>query len=264
MAWLCIVEDGRRVEEAEKELASRLAKLSIPVIGVITKVRADKGFQSAVRNLLPKAKNVVRVRAIEEHLEGGYVLPPKGLYNLMEATAQVVPEGEILRTFAIVQKSIELKKQEARKVLWKAVVAAGGAGAVPIPGPSEGMLVSILVGMLVYISRVFGVNVKSPEFWRDLLVGLVASLAGGTLVIVVLGNILKSIPGIGTLLGGAMLSSSSAFLAYKLGHWYIDFLVKEIIDSGGTVPSLDTIRQAFKDFSDEIKEHSFKVIKTKT
>ena len=73
VAWLCIVEDGRRVEEAEKELARRLSEF-MPVIAVITKIRSDKGFRSAVQQLLPKTKNVVRVRAIKEHLDGGYVL----------------------------------------------------------------------------------------------------------------------------------------------------------------------------------------------
>jgi len=128
LVWLCIVEDGRRVEEAEKELARRLSKF-MPVIAVITKIRSDKGFRSAVQQLLPETKNVVRVRSIEEHLDGGYVLPPEGLENLVEATAQVLPEGENLRTFVIVQRSRKLKEQEANRALMAAVMSAGGAGA---------------------------------------------------------------------------------------------------------------------------------------
>ena len=81
VALLCIAEDGRRVEEAEKELTRRLAQF-MPVIAVITKVRADKGFRSAVQSLLPEAKNVVRVRAMEEQLDDGHVMPRKGLGNL--------------------------------------------------------------------------------------------------------------------------------------------------------------------------------------
>ena len=142
VAWLCIVEDGRRVEEAEKELARRLSEF-MPVIAVITKVRCDDGFRSAVQRLLPETKNVVRVRAIEEHLDRGYVLPPEGLENLVEATAQVIPEGEILRTLAIVLRSRRLKKQAADQAVMAAVVSAGGAGAIPIPLASEGLLVPI-------------------------------------------------------------------------------------------------------------------------
>ena len=110
MAWLCIVEDGRRVEEAEKELTRRLAQF-MPVIAVITKVRADKGFRSVVQSLLPETKNVVRVRAMEERLDDGHVMPREGLDDLVEATAQVLPDGETLRAFASVQTSMKLRKQ---------------------------------------------------------------------------------------------------------------------------------------------------------
>ena len=44
VAWLCISEDGRRVEGAEIELHKRLAEF-MPVLGVITKHRTDKWIQ---------------------------------------------------------------------------------------------------------------------------------------------------------------------------------------------------------------------------
>ncbi|MYF19615.1 MAG: GTP-binding protein [Synechococcus sp. SB0677_bin_5] len=266
VAWLCIAEDKARVEEAEKELASGLAqgKPKIPVIAVITKARsANQEFRSEVQRLLPETTQVVRVRAIEEHIDGGYVLPPMGLENLVEATAQVLEGGEILRTFAMVQRSRRLKEQEAKKAVMAAVVSAGGAGAIPIPLASEGLLVPIQVMMLVHISRIFGVNETSAEFWRNLTAGLVASLAGGTMVIVGLGNLLKFIPGVGTLLGGAILSSSCSFLTHQLGKWYIDFLLNQFDSSGGGVPSLEAIKQGFKEFS-EIQKRNFKVVETKT
>ena len=263
VAWLCIVENTARVEEAEKELTRRLTQF-MPVIGVITKARADQGFRSKVQRLLPEAKNVVRVRAIEEHLDGGYVLPKEGLDDLVEATAQVLLEGEVLRAFAIVQKSIKLKKKQAGKVMLAAVVSAAGAGGIPVPLVGQGLLVPIQVGMLVYISKVFGINVASAEFWQDLVVGLAASLTGVTIGIGTLGTVLKFIPGMGTLTGAAILSSSSAVLTYKLGDWYIDFLVKRITESGDKLPSLEVIKQGFKEFSDKIQKRNFKVAKTKT
>ncbi len=264
VAWLCIVENTARVEEAEKDLTRRLTQF-MPVIGVITKARADQGFRSKVQQLLPEAKNVVRVRAIEEHLDGGYVLPKEGLDDLVEATAQVLPEGEVLRAFAIVQKNIKLKKKQAGKVMLAAVVSAAGAGGIPVPLVDQGLLVPIQVGMLLYISKVFGINAASAEFWQNLVVGLAVSLTEVNIVIGTLGTVLKFIPGMGTLTGAAILGSSSAFLTYNLGNWYIDFLVKRITESGDKLPSLEVIKQGFKEFSDKIKiqKHNFKVVKTK-
>ena len=59
--WLCVHDDGRRVEDAGVNLCQELAQ-SMPVIGVISKARNDSGFRAEVQQLLPEAKNVVRVR----------------------------------------------------------------------------------------------------------------------------------------------------------------------------------------------------------
>lgn len=143
-------------------------------------------------------------------------------------------------------------------------MSAGGAGGIPVPLVSEGLLVPIQVGMLVYISRVFGVNGTSAEFWRNLVIDLLASLTGVIIEIRSLGNILKFIPGVGPVFGGVILGSSSAILTFNLGNWYIDFLVKQITDSGGIVPSMEVITQGLKDFSGKIQKGNFKVVKDKT
>ena len=57
VAWLCIHEDGRRVEEAEIELHRALSK-HMPVLGLITKARSDQGFRAEVQKLLPEARNI--------------------------------------------------------------------------------------------------------------------------------------------------------------------------------------------------------------
>ncbi len=258
MAWLCITEDGRRVEDAEKELTRGLAQF-MPVIVVITKVRADNGFRSVVQSLLPESKNVVRVRAMEEHLDDGHVMPREGLDDLVEATAQVLPDGEVLRGFASVQKSMKLKEKEARKVVQVAVLAAMGPGWIPIPLASEGSVLIIEVAMLQSISMIFGIKKTDAEFWRNLVLGLLAN-AGTRIGIRVavtgvlgavtrtLGNSMKFIPGVGTAAGGSILTVSYIFFTQKLGNWYIKFLVNQIENSGGKMPSLDLIREGFQRF----------------
>ena len=264
VAWICIVEDYARVEDAEKMLVQKLAKF-MPVIVVITKAktRAGQKFQSEARKLLPEVKNIVRVRAIKEVLDAGHVLQPEGLENLMEATAQVLPDGgEALRAYIRVQKSIKLKKAEADKIISAAVVTSVGTTvAIPVPLVSETLLIPIQMAMLTAISTIFGVTAPSPEFWRNLATGLATSLAGSTLVVRGIGHILKIIPGVGTLLGGAILGSSSALLTHSIGYWYRDFLVKRITGSGGKLPSLDEIIQGFTEFSATIQKKA-NVVKT--
>ena len=141
VAWMCVSEDGRRVEEAEVELHRRLEEF-MPVLGVITKARADQGFRAEVQRLLPEARNVVRVRALSERFDDSDVaLPPMGLEELVDATMEVIPEA-VQRAFAAAQKaSIELKKRKAHKVVVAAATAAAGVGAAPIPFADAALLV---------------------------------------------------------------------------------------------------------------------------
>lgn len=92
VAWVCLAEDLRRVEEAESQLTVMLAEF-MPVVGVITKARADQGFRMEVQRLLPAAKNVIRVRAIQEQLDDGYTLPPMGLVELVQLTMEFFSRG---------------------------------------------------------------------------------------------------------------------------------------------------------------------------
>jgi hypothetical protein len=131
-AWLCISEDGRRIEDAEIKLLNLLAK-HIPVVAVITKSRADNGFRSEVQRLLPRASNVIRVRAIPELQDDGHVLGPVNLPDLVEWTMQVIPDGQ-KNAFAAAQRvTLRLKKERAYLIVASATSAAAGIGAFPIP-----------------------------------------------------------------------------------------------------------------------------------
>ena len=134
-AWLCISEDGRRIEDAEIKLLNLLAK-HIPVVVVITKSRADNGFRSEVQRLLPRASNVIRVRAIPELQDDGHVLGPMNLTDLVEWTMQVIPDGQ-KNAFAAAQRvTLRLKRERAHLIVASATTAAAGIGAFPIPCPN--------------------------------------------------------------------------------------------------------------------------------
>jgi hypothetical protein len=119
------------VEEAEINLLNLLAKY-IPVVVVITKARADCGFRAEVQRLLPKASNVIRVRAIPELQDDGHVLAPMNLSDLVEWTVQVVPEGQ-KNAFAAAQRvALRLKRERAHLIVVRAAAAAAGVGASPL------------------------------------------------------------------------------------------------------------------------------------
>lgn len=245
VAWLCVAEDGRRVEEAEVELHRRLAEL-MPVLGVITKARADQGFRAEVQRLLPEARNVVRVRALSERFDDSdVVLPPMGLEELLDATTEVIPEA-VQRAFAAAQKaSIELKKKNAHKVVVAAAASAAGVGAAPVPFADAALLVPIQIGMLAGISATFGI-----ELSRAFLATLVAAMAGPAgaafLGRAVVSNLLKFAPGMGTVAGGAIAAAAAGTLTTTLGKIYIAVLARLFTASQGDAPSPEAIAREFK------------------
>ena len=126
VAWVCVVEDLRRVEEAETALAAMLADF-MPVVGVITKARSDNGFRAKVQELIKQAKNVVRVRAIPEEFDDGHSLPPIGLVELVQLTMELFPEGQ-KRAFVAAQKAdLALKRQRSRLIVGTAAASAAAA-----------------------------------------------------------------------------------------------------------------------------------------
>lgn len=243
LAWLCVNEDSARIENAEIALHDMLAKY-MPVIGVITKARSDRGFRAKVQELLPSTKNVLRVRAVEERFDDGHVLAPFGLAELIEATVEVAPEG-MRNAFVAAQKvSVEAKRRAAFKVVGASAATAFGIGATPIPFADALLLVPVQIGMLASISAVFGLNVTT-SFLSTLLAsaagGSAATVAGRALVV----NAMKLVPG-ANMAASAISGGTASTLTTALGTAYIAALTIVFNRSEDRIPTQVEIEAAFR------------------
>jgi uncharacterized protein (DUF697 family) len=238
-AWLCISEDGRRVEEAEITLLNLLAK-HLPVVVVITKSRADNGFRSEVQRLLPKASNVIRVRSILELQDDGHLLAPMNLPDLVEWTMQVIPEGQ-KNAFAAAQLvTLRLKRERAHLIVASATTAAAGIGAFPIPFADAYLLVPIQISMLASITATFGLRVDTAFFAT--LVSSTLAGAGGTLLgRSVLGAFLLLIPGAGPFLNGLVSGITAGLFTTAFGEAHIAAISKLIRDNPNRHPTAEQI-----------------------
>lgn len=234
LAWLCIQEDGRRVEDAEIRLHEMLQR-HIPVIAIVTKARSDNGFKAEVQRLLPYVKNVVRVRAIDEVLDEGQTLQKMGLSNLIELSSELIPEGK-RRALAAAQKAdISYKGNQAHKVVATAATAAAAAGASPIPMSDTIILPAIQVGMIAGITSVFGM-----ELSKGTLATIVSSSIGVTGAAfagrAIISNLLKLVPGAGSIAGGAISAATASALTVALGEAYISVLTTILTDDPNANP----------------------------
>ena len=222
VAWVCIAEDLRRVEVAETELVDMLAE-SMPVVGVITKSRADKGFRSEVQRLLPKTSAVLRVRAIHEDLDDGHSLKPMGLVELVKHTLELFPEGH-RRAFVAAQKAdLELKRTQSLRLVAGFASSALAMGVSPIPLADTLGLTAIYIAMFAGISTTYGLPF-SEGFLATLLASVVGVPAAAMTGPIVVGSLLKFIPAVGSLVGGIITGGVAATLATTIGVAYVQVL----------------------------------------
>ena len=257
VAWLCIAEGGDRVEQAEIDLCEMLNKLDIPVVVVLTKSTfvEDSTFFKEMKNLLPTAKSVVRVRAIPEHIydeETGAIATTRkvrGIDDLIADTGKLLPEAK-KRAYANALSSkhtaaLKAKVEQAEKEVLAAAALAAGAGAAPIPFSDAFFLVPIQVGMLARIGITFGMEVSTTA-----LTTLVTSIigAGGASLLgrAIVSGVLKMIPGGGSALGGVIAAGTASMITKTLGSTYIAVLADFCKENPGVEVDISTIVKDLK------------------
>lgn len=234
--WYCVSSASHRFEDAEKDFVdkftSEASKYNVPVIIVLTQSFSKKDTQ-ALKDEIEKENldvaKIVPVLADNYEIDEDYIAKSYGLDNLVEVMEGVIPEA-VRNTLVTVQKaSISLKKKKARAIVASAAVTAAAAGAVPIPFSDAALLVPDQIAMLAGITGVFGLPIEKSSL------AAVISSTIGTSGATVLGKtavtgILKCIPGIGSIVGGAISASIASTITTALGEAYIGIMT--LISSG--------------------------------
>lgn len=245
VAWVCISEESRRVERAEEELVEMLNSYGIPVIVVITKAMADGGFKDEVLKIIPNCLNAVRVNSVATSFDNGVVIPPSGLKELVDLTFQVIPKGQQSAFVASQKVDLEKKKSQCHGIVVLAAANAAAVGAIPIPFADAALLVPIQVAMLAQISATFGLSVDEgflSTIVASTITGGLSTMVGRTIV----SNLLKFIPGFGSIFGGVIEASVAATTTTAFGEAYIATLAGLFSDNNGSPPTNEQVVEAFQ------------------
>ncbi|MDD5787071.1 YcjF family protein [Campylobacter lanienae] len=242
IAWLCIPEGNRRIEEGEKELHKIFKKFNLPVITIITKAIQDadeKGvkFSDIVKKELSinDDKYFQRVRALEvEDDEGeikkilGLIKDNKGNDGLIEKTYALLPEGQ-KAAFARHQKyNEELRKkaearEHARELINRYSIAAGGVAATPIPFSDFLLLLPTQLGMIAHVSNAYGLDM-SADTAKKLATAFAGVAGAGFGIKLAVGSLLKIIPLGGSIAGGTINTTIATTTTKLMGHAYLSYL----------------------------------------
>lgn len=231
--WYCINIASSRVEPTEmnflRKLGENTKRCNVPVILVLTQAFSKKKTEEMVTALrkenLP-VRQVVPVLAQDYEISEDY---PKikafGIDKLVELMSELLPDT-VRDTFIALQiASIDLKRKRARAAVTAAAGAAALTGASPIPFSDAAILVPTQVSMLAGITAIFGLPIEKAALTS--IVSATIGTAGATVLgKTVVSNLIKMIPGAGTIIGAAISGTTAAALTGALGEAYIAILTR--------------------------------------
>jgi uncharacterized protein (DUF697 family)/GTP-binding protein EngB required for normal cell division len=244
LLWLCIDGAGSRIEESDLALAGMAARLGVPTVAVVTKAWFDSLLAELARQALPDppVRAVVRVIAAPRVFAGGESVGPEGLDLLVERSLHLLPEAERAAMAAVQRVLLEPKRDSARSAINSACKAAAVVAGNPIPFTDAALLGPIQVVMVIAVARRMGV-VLTEDGWKALAAAiagpLLASFAGRTAVSA-LGNLLKAVPGVGSVAGGVLNVGVAVALTKFLGEGFLAWLMGRL--EQGAMPTLDEMK----------------------
>ena len=141
--------------------------------------------------------------------------------------------------------------EKANNIVLGFVASTTATGAVPLPFADAPLLIGQQVAMMIAINSVFEFDIE-----RDTLTSLATAVigVGGATVVgkTIVSNLLKFIPGIGTVAGGAISAGTAGAITLALGKAYID--ICKAIKMGKLNQSdltkkagLDMLKKSFKE-----------------
>lgn len=234
--WYCINTASNRIEPEEIEWIKELSKdnkfTQVPIIVVLTQTFSKKKGQEMRQILLNENLDVVQIiplLAEDYEIEGLGVVEAYGLDTLIKVIGEALPE-ELQDTLQHVQiASLEEKKRRAQAAVAAAVTVAAGEGAAPIPFSDSVLLIPTQIGMIATITVIFGFDIN-----KSIITALLTSTigSGGATILgrSVVSNLLKFIPGAGTIAGGVISAGTAGAITAALGHAYIG--VMELVFKG--------------------------------
>lgn len=111
--------------------------------------------------------------------------------------------------------------EKANNIVLGFVASTTATGAVPLPFADAPLLIGQQVAMMVTINSVFKFDIE-----RNALASLASAVigVGGATVIgkTIASNLLKCIPGVGTVAGGAISAGTAGVITLALGKAYIE------------------------------------------
>ncbi|ECD0910643.1 DUF697 domain-containing protein [Salmonella enterica subsp. enterica serovar Poona] len=275
LGWLCIDSGSGRFEDRDFDLIKIFKMRNIPIVVVFTKMLGNDSypFIDSVKENIKKSEycdyineRYAKVNSVERSISDSLKIPVSGLDELLEISFKCLQEGrehaeqslkavkvlKALETFKkaqIVKKGLRLEamKEGAKKIVHVAAAAAGSVGATPIPGSDAPLIAAVQSAMIYKINAEFELDASDSK-----IISVVGGILGVTAIAqvgkTIVANALKFIPGVGSIIGGAISATTAVALTEAVGHAYIKVLTFYYNNDTGYVELPENVKSILEVF----------------
>jgi uncharacterized protein (DUF697 family)/GTP-binding protein EngB required for normal cell division len=226
--WYDADEEARLVEQIAAQLpgvvrddvvAVRAAATTRPRVRVLADGREERDEVAVPPDVRPLARRMLQT----VRRDGGDLL----LANLLLQSRGLVDDAKLQ-----IRKHLD---ERADQIITKYMWAAGGAAGInPIPLLDVAGGSAITLKMILDLARVYrqpidaDMAVKMLEQLTKNLVALVGGVAATPAIATLIGSLLKTVPGVGTLAGGLVQGLVQALVTRWIGNVFVDYLRNEM------------------------------------
>lgn len=173
----------------------------------------------------------------------GLKVPIEGLEELVAETKKCLIEAKKNKQnrFLLIQKANIQKRKQAmiegcKTIIHVASGVAGSVGLIPIPFSDALAIAPIQAGMIYKMNDAFGMDLDKSVA-ASLITGLLGVTAIGQTAKIVVSNLIKFIPVVGSVAGG----TTAAIITEGIGFAYLKVLEKCFNDETGEVKLPDEV-----------------------
>ena len=205
--WYCVDATSKRVFNKNLDSIKNVAKMwkNVPIIIVLTKSYSETetaGNINMIRKCLDQYKDnkylniadIIPVVANQFPINNDTVIPPSGVDQLVEKTNEIIPVAFQINKESIFDFSLRLKRANAKALTITATSGAAVVGAVPIPIADSLILIPLQSGLVIGITKIYGINKDDADFKN--LSKVILSSGAVTMGAKTIISGLKAIPGL--------------------------------------------------------------------
>ena len=232
MAWYCISQGNDRILDIDIQTINDIVKAKVPVAVVLT--QADKGTQEGAQLLTDLLNQECPGVSVFETSEKPAL--NLGVEPLLEWTAGHLEESVRTAFLSAAKGAIEQKLTAGRTIILQHIATAGAIAASPIPFSDAPLLLANQTTLVARLASLWDLSsIKSAI--SSAIPGQVVSTIGRSLA----GNLIKMIPGGGSIAGAAINGTVATTMTAGIGYGINELFAKMKRDElAGTSSDMST------------------------